>query len=387
MMSVPTKHLIVEGWRSISQSYAVINQWQLLAMMRRRDLTVIVRDMPYFDSRWAGRSNLFEPSETQALAALPLAAPSEPADATLRITAPYNFTLAPHGRTAVFGTSEFRVITPMYLQNKPDIARLSQETSFLVWAPSRWSATGFLRLGLRPEQVALIPLGVEPATFRPSSSDREATRQRMGLNGFVFLSVGAMTGTKGMDLLLRAFAAVASQRPDAMLFLKGADSLYQSSRLLDGAIRQLSQRDQQLLADRFVYNGEPLSMKQMAALYNGADAYVSPYRAEGFNIPVLEAAACGVPVICTSGGATDDFVTDDFALRIQSNVVPAKIDGVVGDQLAPDFDHLVAQMLAVMDRHDWRLRASQAGPTHVATRYHWDRIVQQLVDALFKPTP
>ena len=192
----------------------------------------------------------------------------------------------------------------------------------------------------------------------------------MGLKGFVFVSVGAMTGSKGIDLLMRAFAAVASQRSDVTLFLKGADGLYQSVHMLDEAIRKLSPRDQQLIADRLVYNGEALSMKQMAALYRSGDAYVSPYRGEGFNMPVLEAAACGVPLIVSGGGTTDDFVTDDFALKIQSRIVPINVGGMIGDQLAPDVDHLVAQMLAVMDREDWRRSASAAGPAHVCGELH-----------------
>src|SRR5262249_27103035 len=155
-------------------------------------------------------------------------------------------------------------------------------------------------------------------------------------------------------------------------FLKGADGLYQSVRLLDEAIRKLAPREQQLIAERLVYNGEPLTMKQMAALYRSADAYVSPYRGEGFNLPVLEAAAFGVPLIVSGGGTTDDFVTDDFALKVESRIVPISIGGVIGDQLAPALNHLVAQMLAVMDREEWRRRASVAGPAHMSAGYTWD---------------
>ena len=42
-----------------------------------------------------------------------------------------------------------------------------------------------------------------------------------------------------------------------------------------------------------------LDQAQLRALYGMADAYVSPYRAEGFNLPVLEAMACGLPVVAT----------------------------------------------------------------------------------------
>ena len=382
-MPSATRHLLLEGWRSISQSYAVINQWLLLAMVQRGDLRLSVRDLPYLNADWARAKGLFEAHDEAALAALPLAAAGEHGDATLRLTAPYDFTPAPRGRTLVFGTSEYRVIPPFYLAGQPDIARLAQDPSFFVWAPSRWSAAGFLRLGLRQEQVAMIPLGFDPATFRPTGEGRDAVRRNMGLKGFVFVSVGAMTSNKGIDLLMRAFAAVAAQRSDVTLFLKGADGLYQSVHMLDEAIRKLSPRDQQLIADRLVYNGEALSMKQMAALYRSGDAYVSPYRGEGFNMPVLEAAACGVPLIVSGGGTTDDFVTDDFALKIQSRIVPINVGGMIGDQLAPDVDHLTAQMLAVMDREDWRRSASAAGPAHVSANYTWDRIAARLLDVLF----
>jgi glycosyltransferase involved in cell wall biosynthesis len=382
-MPSATRHLLVEGWRAISQSYAVINQWLLLALARRGDLLLSVRDCPYHDPNWVRAKGLFTAEDERTLAALPVAEPGEHADATLRLTAPYDFALAPRGRTVVFGTSEFRIIPPFYLAGQPDITRLAQDPSFLVWAPARWSADGFLRLGLPREKVVTIPLGVDPATFYPTADGRDAVRQNMGLNGFVFVSVGAMTGNKGVDLLMRAFAAVASQRPDVTLFLKGADGLYRSAQLLEEAIQKLPARDQQLVADRLVYNGDALSMKQMGALYRSADAYVSPYRAEGFNMPVLEAAACGVPVICTAGGSTDDFVTDDFALKIQSRVIPVKVDSMIGDQLAPDIDHLVAQMLAVMDREDWRRRAACAGPAHVHANYTWDKIAERLLSVIF----
>jgi len=48
----------------------------------------------------------------------------------------------------------------------------------------------------------------------------------------------------------------------------------------------------------------------MAMLYQAADAYVSPYRAEGFNIRYWKRRLAASPLFCTRGGATDDFVTD-----------------------------------------------------------------------------
>ncbi|WP_371068283.1 glycosyltransferase, partial [Salmonella enterica] len=63
-----------------------------------------------------------------------------------------------------------------------------------------------------------------------------------------------------------------------------------------------------------------LDLSQLNALYNVADAYVTPYRAEGFNLPALEAQTCGTPVIATAGGATDDFLSDVHCIKIQGTL-------------------------------------------------------------------
>lgn len=48
--------------------------------------------------------------------------------------------------------------------------------------------------------------------------------------------------------------------------------------------------------------------QQMYTLYNSADVFVSACQAEGFNMPILEAMACGTPVVCTDDGGNRDFV-------------------------------------------------------------------------------
>ena len=120
----------------------------------------------------------------------------------------------------------------------------------------------------------------------------------------------------------------------------------------------------------------------MSLLYQAADAYVSPYRAEGFNMPVLEAAACGVPIICTRGGPTDDFVTDEFARRIDSRLVPATVQGETGTQLEPDADHLANLMLRIIDDTEFRTAAALAGPRHAAGHFTWDHAIDKTMPLL-----
>ena len=61
-------HVSVEGWRDIQHSYAVVNQFQLLELIKRPDVRVSVRDMPYYRPWWRKTSGLFNAEQAAALA-------------------------------------------------------------------------------------------------------------------------------------------------------------------------------------------------------------------------------------------------------------------------------------------------------------------------------
>ena len=125
-------------------------------------------------------------------------------------------------------------------------------------------------------------------------------------------------------------------------------------------------------------------MDSIATFYQLADAYVSPYRGEGFNLPVLEASACGTPVICTKGGSTDDFMNEDTARFIESRPADVTIrEGVTGFGLEPNLDHLIHLMLEAMENAEWRDRAARVGPARAAREFSWDLAVDKLLHAIF----
>jgi glycosyltransferase involved in cell wall biosynthesis len=133
-----------------------------------------------------------------------------------------------------------------------------------------------------------------------------------------------------------------------------------------------------------IYLGERKPVQWMANLMRAADCYVTPYLAEGFNLPVLEAAACGAPIICTAGGPTDEFTDPAFAWRIRSRRVGVRVyGGQIGEALQPDEGHLVELMRQAAQDPD-RMRALGMRATeYVAGRFTWDQVTDQLVHALF----
>jgi glycosyltransferase involved in cell wall biosynthesis len=291
---------------------------------------------------------------------------------------------APAGRKVAFGTPEFRVVPAEWRRAAPSGADVDSTVG--VMTPSRWSALAFERFGLPRERIHVVPHGIDPAMFRPDAPSRVATRHELGLapDTFVFLNVGAMTDNKGIDLLLDAFARVAERRPATRLVLKGSDAVYGSQALLRRKLDALDEALRRRVVDRLTYIGRTLSMADLAALLRAADCYVSPYLAEGFNMPVLEAAACGVPVICTAGGATDDFTDASFALPIRSRPVHVRMpDGQLGDALMPDRDHLVSLMLEAADDRAAMIARGERGAAQVASRFTWDAVTNLLVNRLF----
>jgi glycosyltransferase involved in cell wall biosynthesis len=388
-LSGPARKLVVEGWRFLPHSYAIVNQWQLLSLLRRPDVELSVRDALIYGWDWSQQEGLFEPEEERVLKSLPVAESDEKADLLLRLSFPLDFAPSAASRTAVFGTMEDQTIRKdlfmdfrMYDRLRRGIAPPSEVTAV---TPSRWSAEGFYKCGFKPEQVLIVPHGVDLRTFRPLPELRDQVRSSMSLrkDDFIFLSIGAMTPSKGIDLLLKAFAQVSRKFPDARLVLKGMNPLYNSRDRLLKMMQQMSSADQERVASRIHYFGNSLSNSEMALLYQAADAYVSPYTSEGFNMPVLEAAACGLPVICTDGGSTDDFVTEAFARKIRASKVSIKSKGHDHVRLKPDVRHLASLMMSIIEDVSWRKAAAAAGPAHVQARYSWDHVVDRLVRGLW----
>jgi glycosyltransferase involved in cell wall biosynthesis len=251
-------------------------------------------------------------------------------------------------------------------------------------SPSRWAALAFERFGLPPERIHVVPHGIDPAVMHPDEEDRAAVRKALGVqHHVVFIAVGAMTWNKGLDILLASFARVAETEPEVRLVLKGVDGLYPSQDFVREVLDGLPARARETVASRLVYEGRTISARGMAHLLRGADCYVSPYRAEGFNLPVLEAMACGVPVLCTGGGPTDEFTDAAFAQRIRSVPIRKRLtEKESGDALEPDGDHLVELMRNAARNRDRRHEAGIYAARHAVENFSWDAVTDRLLAAL-----
>ena len=343
--------------------------------------------MPYVDAAWETKVSLFDRPNETLLRSIPSPAENQSADVTLRMYCPWDFAASSSAETWVFAATEWGIITPTVLQaiGVRSIAQTPVNSEVKIITPSAWSKAGLIRSGVEGDRIAVVPLGVDPQIYYPVSGDRrQLLRQSFGWsNYFIFLNIGGQTDRKGIRPLLKAFAAVVDKYPDARLVLKGSELLYPSRDEIAEACRVvLDDAERARVLPRLIYTGSQLSFAQIAELYQAADVYVSAYLAEGFNLPVLEAVACGLPVICTAGGPTDDFTRSDFALRIESKFMAVVIEGETLFILAPEWEHLTDLMCRAIEQPEIAAKARVAGPSFVADNFTWRRSVDRLLEVM-----
>ncbi|MDY6936471.1 MAG: glycosyltransferase [Cyanobacteriota bacterium] len=381
------KSIEIEGWRFVPHSFAIVNQFQLLEMRQRQELRLFHREMPYFDRHWKPQRGLLDANAERTLSQIPHPPPDCPVDAVLRVFMPYNLKPAKTGRTCVLATTEWGIVQKLMLNlmGVPAFWDAHRDTDTIIITPSEWSRRGFLRSGADPARVVVVPHGVDTRTFYPlSPTERTALRQKYGIDGcFAFLHISVMTWNKGIRGLLKAFAAVVERYPQARLILKGMEALRKSREfIVDDLKTVLTEAEAARVIPRIAYLGDNLSAVELAQLHQIADAYVAPYLAEGFNMPVLEAAACGLPIICTRGGPTDDFTRSDFALHIESKLEITEIDGERRFYLHPHLEHTIALMCQAIEQPGFLDRARQASVRFVENGYTWRHVVDRLLGVM-----
>jgi glycosyltransferase involved in cell wall biosynthesis len=379
---VKSNRLLVQGWRFIHHSYALVAQAHCLALLRRGDVDLRFEDLAFHGAHWQPSRGILDAADEATLGAL--RGPDEHfvPEATLRFWPA--FSAPSRGRRFVFDTPELRVLRPGVRRSLQSGA--SAPDGVHVLTPSGWAAVAYERFGFPPARIHVVPHGFDPGTFHPDAARREAMRRELGLaDRFVFLNVGGVTANKGIDILLRAFARTLAGAPNACLVLKGSDDLYASRDLLQQLLATLTASEREAVSERLIYLGERKSTRWMADLLRAADFYVAPYLAEGFNLPVLEAAACGVAVICTGGGPTDEFTEPSFAWRIQARLVGARLPkGELGECLKPDEEHLSELMLQAASEPMRACAIGAQGAEYVAQRYTWDKVTERLFAELFR---
>lgn len=285
---------------------------------------------------------------------------------------PPRFLASSLGRTVTILPWEYGAAPQPWVDNA---LRYSDE----IWVPSQYVKDGFVASGMPEDLVRVIPNGVDTTVFTP-----QGDRYPLPSAGTTFLFVGGTIWRKGIDLLLEAWQQAFGPDEDVQLVIKdfGSQDQYAGQTATE-QITQLCERDD---VAPVLHLDAQWDYRQLPSLYRAADVLVAPYRGEGFGLPMLEAMACGVPVIHTGVGPSREFVAD-AGWALDAHRVPLP-DGselpwpLAGDGYAHEVsvEDLAAALRAAADPDARRLRASAARPQ--AERYRWDLVAAQAARAL-----
>ncbi|UCG52104.1 MAG: glycosyltransferase family 4 protein [Candidatus Latescibacterota bacterium] len=197
---------------------------------------------------------------------------------------------------------------------------------FLKIVNATWMQA-YLRDELGVETELLIG-GINRVVFHPVEVPRERGKFRI-------LCSGDPREPKGVETIRQAVAKVQTRYPGVELF---------------------------------TYHGKGIPQDKMAETYSSADLFVDAQWYGGWNNPVADAMACGVPVVCTDIGAVTD-----FAFHEQTAILVR-----VGDA-----DGMAAAIERMIENPSLRERVRRNGLNRI-TRFDWDRSATQLVEIIKK---
>ncbi|WP_119418799.1 glycosyltransferase [Desertibaculum subflavum] len=149
-----------------------------------------------------------------------------------------------------------------------------------------------VELGAAPDKIRVLRNGVDLAMFRPA--DRAAARAALGLRRTALVSVGHLIERKGHDLVIAALPEL----PDTDLLIAGDGPEERSLR---------AQAERLQVADRVRFLGR-LAHRQLREVYEAADLLVLASSREGWANVLLEAMACGTPVLASNVWGTPEVI-------------------------------------------------------------------------------
>lgn len=211
--------------------------------------------------------------------------------------------------------------------------------------------------GIEGERIHLLHPGVDTTKFHPSAPQLH-TRARLGWNDrAVILTVGRLQRRKGHDMLIRALPAIRGAIPNVLYSIVGDG---EERPLLESLVREL---DVEQLVQ---FRGES-SEDDMIQCYQQCDLFVLPNREvegdfEGFGMVLVEAQACGKPVVAGMSGGTCETMNPPHT-------------GLLVDCTTPD--HLAHNIVGLLRDDEHRIRMGEAARQWAVERFDWTALALQ----------
>lgn len=294
----------------------------------------------------------------------------------------------------------------------------------VIAIPSQWHRQVLVDLGFNEDKILVWPEGVDHKVFHPIPLEARLDMANRGpladVDCFTFVHVGKFEKRKGTPLLLEAFSQLAdtvadTDRPVRLLlscynpFIDRPQGTWQ--KLIASALAEAGFTQGELDRDKhvvsFPHSGNPnfridlvagwlQSKNDVMMLYRAADAGVFPYFGEGWNLPLIEAMACGLPCVATYYSGPTEYLSKDDAPN-ESIFVPLTegreavardnifFAGDRGNWFQVDQNHLVEKMQSLLDMAPGAFRSmGEDAASHVRSQFTWQKAARATLDTLIE---
>jgi glycosyltransferase involved in cell wall biosynthesis len=218
--------------------------------------------------------------------------------------------------------------------------RVAQQLPRIVTVSESSKSDIAAQMGVDPARMTVVPVGVDHTVFRPRP-------ERPRVAGRIMVTSSSDVPMKGLVPLLEALAKLRTER-DVELVVIG--------RPQEGG--RVARTIERLGLSRAVHCVSGISDDELAGRYAEAEVAVVPSLYEGFSLPAIEAMACGVPLVATTGGALPEVVGADGETALL--VTP------------DDAEALAAGIRRVLDDRALAARLGEGGRRRVLGRFTWE---------------
>jgi glycosyltransferase involved in cell wall biosynthesis len=247
----------------------------------------------------------------------------------------WSFTPIPHpphqGKNIFFTMMETETL-------HPEFARICNRYADEVWVPSKHNMRVFEECGVK-KPIFSFPLGIDENIYHKNNTEDNSGKLGVindkfsfmdllgkpvsqGINSFRYLSLFGWSYRKGVDILIKSFVDAFDSKDDVALLIFSRHSGSPAQDHIN-VIKQETEKYAKSIRrsnyPQIVLYPHIIPERQMPSIYMMGHAFVHFSRGEGFSLPQIEAAACGLPVISCNNTGMSEYLTDDNAYLVKTD--------------------------------------------------------------------
>lgn len=258
----------------------------------------------------------------------------------------------------------------------------------LVWTPSQWAKEILINHKIESGRIDVIPEGVDHSQFHPYIRERRSDLP----DPLKILIHGKFETRKGYDVLFDAYSMLSRNSPNNYRLLIKADFFADEDTQHKKLLEEVSRKSLQNVK---IYRGS-WKTEHIIGLYHYSDIFVYPSRAEGWGLSLIEALACGVPILTTYYSGHTEYLKDvkdlvtiiDHEEEFNNCELYAKYWGIAdslkgnGSWARPKTTSLVDNLEKIKNNYCELSEKALVASSIIRNNFSWQRSVEKAIKAL-----